>query len=52
MWYYKLFIAAVIVLAALYYLMVVLHNFGVISLTKREMKFIKAIIPFYYWIKG
>jgi len=49
--YWRLFITAIVVLAALYYIMVVLHCFGLISLTKKEMGFTKAIIPFYYWIK-
>ena len=51
MWYYRLFILAVIVLAALYYIMIALQCFGVISITDKKIKFIKAIIPFYYWIK-
>lgn len=50
--YYRILISAIIVLAALYYVMVVLHCFGLISLSKKKVTFIKAIIPFYYWIKG
>jgi len=52
MWYYRLLIGAIIVLAFIYYVMVALHSFGLISITQREIKFTKAIIPFYYWIKG
>jgi hypothetical protein len=52
MWYYRLFIIAIIILAAIYYIMVALQCFGILSMTKREINFMKAIIPFYYWIKG
>lgn len=52
MWYYRLLIAAIIILAALYYIMVALHCFGLVSITKKEISFVKAAIPFYYWIKG
>lgn len=52
MLYYKLFISGVIVLATVYYIMIVLQSFGIISITNKEIKFSKAIIPFYYWIKG
>lgn len=52
MWYYRLLIGGIIILAVVYYGMIVLHNFGLISITDKEMKFTKAIIPFYYWIKG
>ena len=48
--YWRLLVSGLIVLGALYYFMVVLHCFGIISLTKKNVKFIKAVIPFYYWI--
>lgn len=50
--YYRLLITAIIVLAALYYIMVVLHCFKVIKLTEKDITFLKCVIPFYYWIKG
>ena len=49
--YWRLLVSGVIVLAALYYFMVVLHCFGLISLTKKDISFIKAIIPFFYWVR-
>ena len=49
--YWRLLVSGLIVLAALYYFMVVLHCFGLISLTKKDVSFIKAIIPFFYWIR-
>ena len=48
--YWRLLVSGLIVLGALYYIMVVLHCFGLISLTKKNVKFIKAVIPFYYWL--
>lgn len=48
--YYRLFITAIVVLAALYYIMVVLHCFGVLKLSEKKVTFLKGIIPFYYWI--
>ena len=52
MWYYRLLITAIIILAFIYYVMIALHSFGIVSITKKEVKFVKAIVPFYYWIKG
>lgn len=50
--YWRLLMTALIVLAALYYIMVVLHCFGAIKLTEKKISFIKAVIPFFYWIRG
>ena len=48
--YWRLFLSGFILLLALYYLSVVLHCFGLIKLVEKEVSFIKAIIPFYYWV--
>jgi len=50
--YFRLLIGAVVVLAAIYYFMVVLQCFGLVRFTEKNISFIKAILPFYYWIRG
>jgi len=50
--YYRLLITAIVVLAAIYYITVVLHCFGLISLTEKKVTFLRGLIPFYYWVKG
>lgn len=48
--YSRLVMLAVIVLLVTYYIMIVLHQFGIIKITNKNVKFNKAVIPFYYWI--
>lgn len=48
--YSRLVMIALIVLLIIYYVMVVLHFFGVIKITNKDMSFNKAMIPFYYWM--
>ena len=36
-------------LLVLYYLLVALQLFSVVEITKKEIKFPKALIPFYYF---
>ena len=49
MWF-RLLIMAVVTLLAVYYLMVILQLFGVLSMTNRKFIFTRCITPFYYWI--
>ena len=46
----RLLIVVIALIAALYYTMVLLQCFNVISFTKRNITFIRMLIPFYYWI--
>jgi hypothetical protein len=48
--YWRLLISGLVVLLAVYYISVILHCFGVIKLMDKEISFVKAVIPFYYWI--
>ena len=48
--YARMFTIAMIVLLTLYYTSIVLHCFGLIELTKKEIKLNKACVPFYYWV--
>lgn len=41
---------AVVVLAFIYYVMIVGQLFGGWKVTNRKIKFINLCIPFYYWI--
>jgi Na+-translocating ferredoxin:NAD+ oxidoreductase RnfG subunit len=49
---YRIFIILTVFLAVIYYLSVVLQIFtnNKIKVTRREIT-LKALIPFYYWIK-
>ncbi len=49
---YKLFIICIVILALIYYASIILQSLfpKVIKITDREITFIKAAIPFYYWI--
>jgi len=41
---------AVVILAFIYYVMVVGQLFGAWKVTNRPIKFINLCIPFYYWM--
>lgn len=49
---YRLFIICVILLAFIYYVSIIMQSLfpKVFKITNKEIKFIKAAIPFYYWI--
>lgn len=49
---FKLFIGCVIILALLYYIGIILQCLfpSVFKITGNEISFLKAAIPFYYWI--
>lgn len=51
---FKLFIGCICILAMLYYISVVLQCLfpSMFKITGKEIKFIRAAIPFYYWIAG
>ncbi len=49
MWF-RLLIMVVVALLAIYYLMVILQLFGILSMTNRKFTFTRCITPFYYWI--
>lgn len=49
---FKLFILCVIILALLYYIGIILQCLfpSVFKITGNEISFLKAAVPFYYWI--
>lgn len=49
---YRLFIICIILLAIIYYVSIVMQSLfpRVFKITDKEITFIKAAIPFYYWI--
>ena len=51
---FRLFIICMVILAAIYYLGIILQCLlpRVFHITDLEIRFSKAAIPFYYWIKG
>lgn len=49
--YARLILIAFVVLLALYYAMVVGQLFGWFFITRKDMTFLKLLIPFYYWIR-
>ena len=48
--YARVLLAAFIVLAVIYYVMVIGQLFGKWKITNREIKFSLLCIPFYYWM--
>lgn len=50
MLYLRLIIGGTILLALIYYIMLVGQCFGLWKITMRELTFSKMCIPFYYWI--
>lgn len=48
--YARLILGAVILLAMIYYVMIVGQLFGVWKITQRQISFIKLCVPFYYWM--
>lgn len=52
MLYLRIIITALNILLLVYYATVIGQAAGVLEFTPRELKFTKAIIPFYYWVKS
>jgi hypothetical protein len=50
MW--KLVVSLLVVLAFIYYLMLLLQVAGVIQFTDKKFKPARMFIPFYYWLGG
>jgi hypothetical protein len=48
--YARVLLFAFIVLAVIYYVMVIGQLYGKWRVTNREIKFINLCIPFYYWM--
>lgn len=48
--YTKIILTAFLILAFIYYVMVVGQLLGAIKVTNRQIKFVNLCIPFYYWI--
>ena len=48
--YARVLLAAFVVLAVIYYVMVIGQLFGKWKITNREIKFSLLCIPFYYWM--
>lgn len=48
--YARVLLAAFVVLAVIYYVMVIGQLFGKWKITDREIKFSLLCIPFYYWM--
>lgn len=51
---YRIFIICIVILAFLYYASIIMQSLfpKVFKITDKEITFIKAAIPFYYWICG
>lgn len=47
--YARLLLGAFILLALIYYAMVIGHLFGAWKITQRPITFAKLCVPFYYW---
>lgn len=47
--YARILLGAFVLLALIYYSMVVGHLFGAWKITRRQITFAKLCIPFYYW---
>lgn len=49
---FRLFIICIVILAFLYYMSVILQSLfpNLFRITERDITFVKAVIPFYYWI--
>lgn len=48
--YIRVLTVVFILLFAIYYASVIMQVLGLTKVTDKEIKFIKAIIPFYYWL--
>ena len=48
MWRFLVLLVALLYIV--YYMTVILHYLGIVSLTCRRMTFIRNLVPFYYWI--
>ena len=46
----RLLIILLVLVAMVYYAMLIMHCFGVIKFTSRKINFGRMIIPFYYWL--
>ena len=46
----RLVMTIIVLVALVYYAMLVLHCFGLIKFTARKVSFWRVITPFYYWI--
>ena len=46
----KLIISILVLIALVYYAMLILHCFGIIKFTDRRITFSRCLVPFYYWI--
>ena len=51
---YRIFVFCIVILAFLYYASIIMQSLfpNVFKITNKEITFIKAAIPFYYWICG
>lgn len=51
---YKLLIGCVIILAFIYYVSIIAQLLfpKYVSITKKKINFLLAVIPFYYWVFG
>lgn len=50
MLYAKILLGAFVLLAAIYYGMLIGHLFGKWKITRRQITFARMCVPFYYWI--
>lgn len=48
--YARVILGAFVLLAMIYYIMVVGQLFGAWAITRRPITFAKLCVPFYYWI--
>ena len=49
MYFFRLILGVFLFLVLVYYLMLALNLFGILTFTEKEIKGKKILIPFYYW---
>ena len=49
MYFFRFILGVFLFVMLLYYIMLALHLFGIISFTEKEITSKKLFIPFYYW---
>ena len=46
----RVFITILVVIMLIYYAMLILQIVGLIKFTNRDIRFSRAVVPFWYWI--
>lgn len=51
MYFFRFILGIFLFLVMVYYIMVSLHLFGIITITEKEIEAKRIFVPFYYWFK-